>query len=75
MDNLNIDYNVIKRTVEKELCIKHKEHPQFKKTVNGFQINACCEEFKSKVVEKAKKALAEQTKIAMQKMINKAFKK
>lgn len=70
-----LDYNAIKRKVESEVCAEHNTSPKFIKTAKGFQINSCCEEFKSKLVEKAKKNIAEQTKIAVEKMIKKAFKR
>lgn len=70
-----LDYNAIKRKIESETCLKHNEHPEFKKTSNGFQINSCCEEFKSKLAEKAKKLVGEQAKSSVQDMLKKAFKK
>jgi len=70
-----LDYTVIKRKIESEVCSEHNEHPEFKKTAKGFQINSCCEGFKIKLIEKVKKHIAQQTKISFQKMLKKAFKR
>jgi hypothetical protein len=70
-----LDYSVIKRKIESEVCIEHNVRPQFIKTTKGFQINCCCEEFKKKLLEKAQKYVAEQTKLAVDKMLKKAFKR
>jgi len=70
-----LDYSVIKRKIESEVCIEHNVPPQFIKTTKGFQINCCCEEFKKILLEKAQKYVAEQTKLAVDKMLKKAFKR
>lgn len=70
-----LDYSAIKRKIEIEVCIEHNVSPQFIKTAKGFQINCCCEEFKKKLLEKAQKHIAEQTKLAVDKMLKKAFKR
>lgn len=70
-----LDYNAIKRKIESETCLEHNARPEFKKTSDGFQINSCCEKFKSKLTEKAKKIVSEQTKSAMEKMMKNMFKK
>jgi hypothetical protein len=71
----SIDYSAIKRKIESETCVNHNKHPEFKQTSSGFQINSCCEEFKSKLAEKGKKLVAEQMKLYAQKMFKSAFKK
>lgn len=70
-----LDYSVIKRKIESEVCAEHNTTPKFIKTAKGFQISSCCEEFKIKLVEKAKKNIAEQTKSAVKEMMKKAFKR
>lgn len=70
-----LDYNAIKRKIESESCVKHNANAEFKKTLKGFEINSCCEEFRSKLNAKAQKIVAEQTKSAMEKMLKNAFKK
>ena len=70
-----LDYRVIKRKVESEVCTEHNVSPEFIKTAKGFQINSCCEEFKNKLIEKSKKHIAEQTKSAVEQMMKKAFKR
>lgn len=70
-----LDYGAIKRKVESEVCSEHNEHPKFKITAGGFQIISCCEGFKMKLTEKIKKYITEETKIAVQKMLKKAFKR
>lgn len=69
----HIDYNSIKRKVERERCTKHNQNPKFKKTLKGFEIAACCEEFRSKVIKKTERIVADETKIAVEKMLKKAF--
>lgn len=68
-----LDYSAIKRKIESEVCTEHKVSPEFIKTTKGFQINCCCEEFKKKLLEKAQKHIADQTKVAIEKMLKKAF--
>lgn len=70
-----LDYSAIKRKIESETCSKHNVKPEFKKTSKGFEINACCEEFRSKLNAKTQKIVTEQTKSAMEKMFKNAFKK
>lgn len=70
-----IDYNAIKRKIESEICLKHNTRPKFTKTHNGFKIDSCCEVFSSRLREKAKTMIAEQTKKMLQEMMKKAFKK
>ena len=69
----NIDYNSVKRKIERERCTKHNENPKFEKTSKGFNISACCEEFRSKMLKKTEKIMAEETKLAVEKMLKKAF--
>ncbi|TPD73752.1 hypothetical protein [Flavobacterium microcysteis] len=70
-----LDYNAIKRKIESETCSKHNEKPEFKKNIKGFEINACCEEFRGKLAKKAEKIVVDETKSAMEKMLKNAFKK
>lgn len=70
----NIDYNLVKRKIEIERCPEHSEHPKFEKTNKGFSVNACCEEFRSEMLEKIKIIMAEETKSAIGKMLKNAFK-
>lgn len=69
----NIDYNSVKRKIEKERCLLHNEHPKFEKTHNGFNITACCEEFRSKMIQRSESIMADETKLAIDKMMRKAF--
>lgn len=69
-----LDYDVIKRKIESEVCSEHNEHAKFTKTTEGFQINSCCESFKMKLTEEINRNITEQTKTAIQKMLKKAFK-
>jgi len=70
-----LDYSTIKRKIENEKCREHNSHPEFVKTATGFQINSCCDDFKDRLVEEAKKIITAETKSAIQKMMKKAFKK
>ncbi len=69
----NIDYNSVKRKIERERCSKHNKHPKFEKTSKGFNISACCEEFRSKMLKKTETIMAEETKSAVEKMLKKSF--
>ena len=69
----HIDYNSVKRKIERERCFKHNQNPKFEKTFKGFNITACCEEFRSKMIKKTEKIMAEETKVAVEKMLKKAF--
>lgn len=69
----NIDYNSVKRKVERELCVIHNQHPKFERTNNGFNISACCEAFQSKIVKKTETIMADEIEVAIDKMLTKAF--
>ena len=61
-----LNYSAIKRKIESEVCAEHNVSPEFIKTAKGFQINSCCEEFKDKLIEKAKKNLGYDPKYSLQ---------
>lgn len=69
----HINFNSVKRKIEKERCNKHNQHPKVEKTPKGFEISACCEDFRNKMIEKMKKVVAEETKISIEKMLKKSF--
>ena len=64
-----IDYNSAKRKIERERCNEHHEHPKFNKTVKGFTISACCDDFRTEMIKKAKQVMAEETKTALAKRV------
>ena len=68
-----IDYASVKRKIESEKCKVHNEHPRFKKTQKGFDISACCTDFRSEMLKRTKIVMTEETKLALEKMIKKAF--
>lgn len=68
-----IDFNSAKTKIERERCNEHNEHPKFNKTVKGFTISACCEDFRTEMIKKAKQVIAEKTKTALTKMIKSSF--
>jgi hypothetical protein len=70
----NIDFNSIKRKIEKEKCSKHNQHPKVEKTAKGFNILACCEYFRSQMTKKMEKVMAEEIKSSIEKMLKKSFK-
>jgi hypothetical protein len=70
-----LDYNEIKRRIESEICLNHNTRAKFTKTHDGFKIDSCCEDFSSKLRDKARILVAEHTKIALQEMLKKGFKK
>ncbi|TXD81491.1 hypothetical protein ESY86_17740 [Subsaximicrobium wynnwilliamsii] len=69
-----IDYSSVKQKIERENCSKHKKHPKFEKTSKGFEILACCEEFRSDMIKRTKKIMAEETKSAIERMLKNTFK-
>jgi hypothetical protein len=71
----DLDYNSIKRKIESQKCPEHNETPEFIKTSKGFQIKACCENFRSELIKKSEKIIAEETKKAIEKMMKNIFKK
>lgn len=70
-----LDYNSIKRKIENQTCTEHKMNPKFIKTLKGFEITACCESFRSELVEKSRKIMTDETKKTIENMIKNIFKK
>mgnify|MGYP006430663883 CR=1 FL=1 len=66
----NIDYNKVKRKVEREKCPLHGEKPKFNKKHNGFTINTCCNKFRSKMIKKSEKIIKVEVVNSMNKMFN-----
>ncbi len=71
----DLDYNSIKRKIESQKCSEHNNNPQFIKTSKGFEIKACCENFRSELVKRSEKIIAEETKKSIEKMMKNIFKK
>ena len=71
---MDLDYNEIKRKIERERCAEHNESAKFVKTSNGFSITACCDNFEKKMSEKAEKIVGEETENAVNKMLKNMFK-
>jgi len=69
----DINYYNIQRSIERNTCPEHGKHPKFSKTINGFSITACCENFRASLVKKAENAVAEETKKAIEKIFKDAF--
>lgn len=69
-----INYSNIKNRIEKKSCPKHGKHPKFTQTAEGFSITACCENFRSSLIEEAKTAIAEETRRSIENMFRNAFK-
>ena len=65
----NIDYNKVKRKVEREKCPFHGEKPEFQKKHNGFTINTCCDEFRSKMIKKSEKVIEDEVANSMNEII------
>ena len=70
-----INYDKLKNQIESKLCPEHSKHPIFTKTSEGFTINACCEKFRTSLIEYAEKAIEEEVQKSISEMLNKAFKK
>lgn len=62
------------RKIENEICATHSQHPKFEKTDVGFSITACCEEFRSKMLERAEEIMVEETKKTLEQMLKGMFK-
>lgn len=71
----DLNYNSIKRKIESQKCSEHNKNPEFIKTLKGFEIKACCENFRSDLVKKSEKIIAEETKKSIEKMMKNIFKK
>lgn len=71
----DLDYNLIKRKIESQKCSEHNKNPKFIKTSSGFEIKACCENFRSEVIKKSENIIADETKKAIEKMMKNIFKK
>jgi len=71
---MQLDYNVIKRKIEKESCKIHHEKAVFKKSIKGFTIQTCCQEFEKIIGLKSEKIIAEETKKAVETSLKKMFK-
>lgn len=71
----DLDYNSIKRKIENQKCSEHNKNPQFIKTSKGFEIKACCENFRSELVKKSEKIITEETKKSIEKMMKNILKK
>lgn len=69
-----INFNSVKRKLEKKKCQVHNEHPKVQKTSDGFEILACCEDFRSLMTKKMEKVVAEEIKSSLNKMFKKSFK-
>jgi len=69
----HINFNSVKRKIEKERCSKHNKHPKVQKTSKEFEVSACCEEFRKKMIAKLEIVMAEETKISIEKMLKKSF--
>ncbi|MGN7707103.1 hypothetical protein [Chryseobacterium sp. JV274] len=73
-DMFDLNYDLIKKEIESEMCEEHGLHPELIKTDEGFGIKACCEPFREKMVEKSGHMIEEETKKALEKMMKDLFK-
>jgi peptidyl-prolyl cis/trans isomerase len=70
----SINYSNIKSRIERYSCPEHRERPKFTITSDGFTITACCEKFRTSLINEAKSAVEEETQKAIEKMLKNAFK-
>ncbi|GEM52647.1 hypothetical protein F0358_14355 [Empedobacter brevis] len=73
MNDLN--YDSIKNKIESEVCPIHQKNAVFVKTTESFNIAACCEDFKTEMIEKSNYIVAEETKKNIDNILKKAFEK
>lgn len=71
----DLDYSSIKRKIENQKCSEHNKNPQFIKTIKGFEIKACCENFRRDIIKRSERIIAEETQKAIEKMMKNIFKK
>ncbi len=55
------DYKFLKYKIEFEVYSEYNENPKFNESANGYSIIACCENFKTKMIEKSTILVNEQT--------------
>ncbi|RLJ32272.1 hypothetical protein CLU97_1723 [Chryseobacterium sp. 7] len=65
----DLNYDLIKKEIESEVCKEHGLHPELIKTDEGFGIKACCELFREELVEKSGKMIEEETKKILDEMM------
>lgn len=70
----DLNYDLIKKEIESEVCKEHGLHPELVKTDEGFGIKACCEPFREELVEKSGKKIEEETKKILDEMMKDLFK-
>ncbi|MDV3560260.1 hypothetical protein CMT75_12385 [Elizabethkingia anophelis] len=70
-----INYYNIQTSIESKTCPEHGKHPKFTKTPEGFSINACCENFRSVLMETAQEAITKETQEAIERMMKGIFKR
>ncbi|GEN69475.1 hypothetical protein DRF57_16870 [Chryseobacterium rhizosphaerae] len=58
---INLDYALIRKEIEAQVCKEHGLHPEFVKTDDGFGIKACCEPFRIELGAKSEKMIEEET--------------
>ncbi len=68
------DYKFLKYKIEFEVCPEHNENPKFIESANGYSIIACCENFKTTMIEKSTILVNEQTLKNLDEILKKALK-
>ncbi|CAM1344638.1 hypothetical protein [Tenacibaculum amylolyticum] len=65
-----MDLRKIAISLEKEICTKHNEKPKATPKRDSIDISCCCEEFKTKLINKMSSEINKQ----VENELNKAFK-
>ncbi|MDM1550566.1 MULTISPECIES: hypothetical protein [Empedobacter] len=68
------NFKDIKRVIEMEICHVHNKKPTFIESNNDIDIIACCDDFKTKMVEKFSILIAERSIKNVENIFKKAFK-
>ena len=69
-----IDYNAIKRTLERMPCRVHGEHPTVTIVRDGVNIKCCCDQFQKELTKKTEDLATKQVSDAIDAAFRKAFK-
>ena len=69
MENLNV-----KKNLEKHSCKEHGEYPVVSITSDGLSLKCCCENFRSELIDLAKKYYAEEIKESIEDSLRGIFK-
>ncbi|MGG5505067.1 hypothetical protein ACPDHQ_16770 [Myroides odoratimimus] len=62
---MNFSKENVKMALEQETCPTHHEQPTVTITDDGYEIKACCDEFRTQLISKAEEELVKEAKSAI----------